>query len=202
MPAIADGALLSPDDAVHFVAAGADSSLNHVVRFAPGVDRVVAAKRLETAIGFPLTRPAVPDEIRRIRDVRFLPWVVVGFLALSSLVAVGYFLVVASTRRRRSMAVLRTLGMEARGVRQVVTWQGLTIAVLGLLVGLPVGVLVGRALWRLVADGLGVVTSVTVPALTLVLVSIVALVIGPVLTIGPAPAAARRRPAEDLRAPD
>ena len=202
VPAVADGALLSPDDAADFVAAGADSSLKHVVRFAPGVDRVAAAKRLETEIGFPLTRPAVPDEIRRIRDVRFLPWVVVGFLALSSLVAAGYFLVVATTRRRRGMAVLRTLGMEARGVRQVVTWQGLTISVLGLLIGLPVGVLVGRALWRLVADGLGVVTAVTVPAPTLVLVAVVALAIGPVLAIGPARAAARRRPAEDLRAPD
>lgn len=202
LPPVADGALLSPADAREFAAAGASSYRTHVVRFAPEVDRRAATRRIEAMVGAPLGGPPVPDEIRRIRDVRFLPWVVVGFVCFSSLLAAGYFLVVATARRRRDLGVLRTLGMEARGVRQVVTWQGLTIAVLGLVVGLPVGIVVGRGLWRVVADALGVAPVITVPPVTLAVVVVVALAIGPVLAIGPARAAARRRPADDLRAPD
>jgi predicted lysophospholipase L1 biosynthesis ABC-type transport system permease subunit len=40
-----------------------------------------------------------------------------------------------------------------------IVWQGVTIAAAGLLVGIPIGLLAGRAAWWAVADPLGVRTN-------------------------------------------
>ena len=73
LPPVAEGALLSPADALEFAGAGAESYRTHVVRFAADTDREAATRRIEARFGAPLGGPPVPDEIRRIRDVRLPP---------------------------------------------------------------------------------------------------------------------------------
>ena len=50
------------------------------------------------------------------------------------------------------MAVLRALGMTRRQSRGVVVTQASLLAVVGLLLGVPLGLALGRTLWRVVAD--------------------------------------------------
>jgi len=96
-------------------------------------------------------------------------------------------------------ALLKTLGFRRRQVRATVAWSATTLAVVGLLVGIPAGVWLGRLAWRAVADGLGVPAVVTVPALALLLTIPAAVLLVNVVGLVPARAAARTRPAVALR---
>ena len=71
-------------------------------------------------------------------------------------------------RRRRELALLKTIGFGRRQVSATVAWQATTLAFVGLVVGIPIGLLLGRLVWQRVADGLGVETVSTVSAFGLV----------------------------------
>lgn len=49
-----------------------------------------------------------------------------------------------SVRRRRDLAVLKTLGLSRWQVQAVVAWQAVALAAAALAVGLPLGVVAGR----------------------------------------------------------
>jgi hypothetical protein len=81
-----------------------------------------------------------------------------------------------------------------------VAWQATTVAVLGLVVGVPLGVAAGRWTWGLVAGQLGVRNQPVVPMLVVAAVVVGSLVIANALASVPGQVAARTRPAEILRA--
>jgi predicted lysophospholipase L1 biosynthesis ABC-type transport system permease subunit len=60
--------------------------------------------------------------------------------------------------------VLRTLGFVRRQVGWTLAVQATAVSVVGLVVGLPLGVALGRSGWNLVASGLSVVRQPVVPA--------------------------------------
>jgi ABC-type antimicrobial peptide transport system permease subunit len=80
-----------------------------------------------------------------------------------------------------------------------VAWQATTLAVAGLFVGVPLGIVVGRLAWSLVAGGLGVATDATVPALAVIALIPAALIVANLVAAFPARSAARTRPAVVLR---
>ena len=171
-----------------------------VGRLAPGVERAAAVRTIKRMPGIEDAGTAtLPVEIDRLRQVDQLPIVLAAFLALLAVAAVGHALVTAVRRRRRDLAILRTLGFSRGQVRATVAWQATTLALVGLVFGIPLGILVGRAVWRVVADGLGVSTTATVPTLAVLLIVPAALVLANLLALLPARAAARTRPAAVLR---
>jgi ABC-type lipoprotein release transport system permease subunit len=92
------------------------------------------------------------------------------------------------------LAVLKTLGFSPRQVRATIAWQATTLAAIGLLVGVPVGVFVGVQIWRRVAESLGV--ALTTPArLSLIALIPLALFLVSAIAFAPARTAARLRPA-------
>jgi predicted lysophospholipase L1 biosynthesis ABC-type transport system permease subunit len=58
-------------------------------------------------------------------------------------------------RRRRDLAVLKTLGFVRGQVSAAVAWQATTVALVALAVGLPLGVALGRWSWSLLIDRIG-----------------------------------------------
>ena len=56
----------------------------------------------------------------------------------------------------RAAASLLRGRRAATGVRLIVAAQATTVSVLGLLIGVPLGLVIGRAVWRVVAGDLGV----------------------------------------------
>ena len=93
-----------------------------------------------------------PSDVVNLRTVRSLPSLMGLFLALLAIGAVGHALVTAVHRRGHDMAVLRVLGLTGPQVRATVAWQATTLAVVGLLFGIPLGLALGRTLWRVVAE--------------------------------------------------
>ena len=64
-------------------------------------------------------------------------------------------------RRRRDLALLKTLGFTRRQLAATVAWQS-TIAVgIGVIIGVPLGIVAGRALWTAFAHELHVVPQPT-----------------------------------------
>ncbi len=135
--------------------------LNHLglLTLRPGADPRVVIPRLAQAaksVGagrflFPDVAQ-VPKQLAEIQGVRVLPVVLGGFLALLAVGAVGHALATAVRRRRYDVAVLRALGMTRWQSRGVVVTQATVLAIAGLLFGVPLGLALGRTLWRVVAD--------------------------------------------------
>jgi ABC-type lipoprotein release transport system permease subunit len=161
-----------------------------------GADALVSEYRSEGIDG---GTPLFPSRVKNLREVGSLPWLMAGFLAMLALTAVGHALVLSVRARRQELAVLRAIG-AVRGQVASAVWSQATITVLaGSVVGLPLGVAIGRQTWALIADGLGVVDSSVFAWLILgaVVVGVVGVV--NVVATGPAMIAARLRPAVALR---
>jgi ABC-type lipoprotein release transport system permease subunit len=95
--------------------------------------------------------------------------------------------------------LLKTVGFGRRQVGATIAWQATTLAVVGLVAGIPIGLLIGREVWRRAADNLGVATGSTMPTLALVVTGVSALVLVNVIAFVPGRAASRTRPAVALR---
>jgi ABC-type antimicrobial peptide transport system permease subunit len=123
-----------------------------------------------------------------------------GFLALLALGAVGHALVTAVRRRRHDIAVLRALGMTRRQSRTTVITQATVVSLIGLAVGAPLGVALGRTIWRYVADTTFMHYVPPVAAAALALVIPVTLVAAVLLAVWPGRTAASLPVADVLRA--
>ena len=205
MPGLSDPSPLA--DAAVFTAPGlarlgdSNGGWNLVATFAPDVARARAVHRLQelaAADEGPLA-PKVPVEIDRVQRINGLPIALAVFVAAVALVAVGFALITAVRRRRRDLAVLKTLGFDRGQVRMTVAWQATTVAAIGLLLGIPLGLALGRVVWHLVADELGVAGTPSWPVLAIALLVPVALVAVNLMAALPAHRAARTRPAVVLR---
>lgn len=127
-------------------------------------------------------------------------------LALALAVAAGAVLSLALTllasvrRRRRELALLKTLGLTRRQVMAAVAWQASVILVVAALIGVPLGAAAGHWAWAAFATSLGAVPVTVVPVPALLAGIVVLLVAGNLLAAGPGAVAARTPPAAVLRA--
>ena len=74
-----------------------------------------------------------------------------GLLATLALGTLAHALLTSIRRRRRELAVLKTLGFVGGQVRSAVRWQSLTMTGIAAVVGVPAGIASGRWLWLLFA---------------------------------------------------
>jgi putative ABC transport system permease protein len=204
--AVADGAVFT-GTALNRLTTAADSSSAQelLVRFRPGVDNEAAAARIRRLPGIgAFQEPGVvavapPLEVERLDQINRMPFVLGVFLAVVGAVAVGHLLVTSVRRRRRDFAVLKSMGFTRRQVLTTVSWQATTVAAAGLLAGLVLGIIAGSLMWRAVANRVGVLPTVAIPAGILVGVSVATIVVVNVIAAVPARSAARTRPAVALR---
>ena len=80
-----------------------------------------------------------------------LPVALALLLTLLAIGTVAHTLVTSVRRRRRELAILKTIGFVTRQVRATVAWQATAIAGASLAVGLPLGIAAGRSAWSLFA---------------------------------------------------
>jgi putative ABC transport system permease protein len=170
------------------------------VRLDPGSDRRRAIARLEhdfpNAVVFPLKQP----DLTNLERVSYLPGLLAGLVALLALGTIAHTLITSVRRRRRDLAILKTLGFGSGQVSQTLAWQATTFALVAGLIGVPLGIAGGRWAWRLLAQQLGVATGPVVPPLPVLAIAVGALLAANVVAAGPGWLAARTRPAVTLRA--
>ncbi len=128
-----------------------------------------------------------------------IPLALSGLLALAAIGTLVHVLVTSIRRRRRDLAVLKTLGFVRRQVSATVAWQASTLAAIALLIGLPVGVAVGRWGWTLFANAIGVLPVPVVDLPPLLVAIPVTLLLANLIALIPGRLAAATRPAAVFR---
>ncbi len=121
-------------------------------------------------------------------------------LAGAAVLSLALTILAAVRRRRRELALLKTLGMTRRQLRGIVAWQTTLTLLAAAAAGIPLGIAAGRWAWEAYSGSLGIVPAPLVPAGILLAGLGGLLVAGNVLTSGPAMIAARTAPAAVLRA--
>ena len=169
-----------------------------LVSFTPGADRSATLARIESEFPGVVLRANRPADIENLRRVDHLPGLLAALFALIALLTVGNTLVNSVRRRRRDLAVLRTMGFVRRQVSSVVAWQATVVAVVAIVLGLPLGVAAGRSAWNLVTDRLGLPADAIVPGGLLVAVAAVTLIAANLVAVGPGILATRTPPATIL----
>ena len=144
----------------------------------------------------PTQRPA---EIVNYRTMGTLPAILSGGLAAGAVAALGLTLVTSVRRRRRDFALLKTLGFTRRQLAAAIAWQSTIIIAIGLIAGVPLGIAAGRWLWLLFAGELSAVPDPVIPAASIALAALAALVLANLVAALPGRSAARTRAALVLR---
>lgn len=169
--------------------------------WAAGTDVEAATRefgdRFNQTVG--ISGPDAPIEIANFGQVDGMPAILSALVALIAVAALVHALVTTVRRRRRDLAILKTLGFERAQVWGTVAWQATTMAMLALAVGLPLGVAAGRWMWLLFAGNLGIVPEPVIPLLAVLLVVPAAIVVANLVAALPGRVAARTRPALVLR---
>jgi ABC-type lipoprotein release transport system permease subunit len=129
-----------------------------------------------------------------------MPAILAGGLAAGAAAALSLTLVASVRRRRRDFALLKTLGFTRRQLSGAVAWQASVIVVIGLAVGVPLGVAAGRWLWLLFAHQLSAVPDPTIPAGSIALAALAALILANLVAALPGRQAARTPAGLMLRA--
>ena len=145
----------------------------------------------------PAQRPA---EIVNSGSVGGAPLTLAFALALGAAISLALALGASVRKRNRDLAVLSALGFTRRQLASTVAWQATSMVMVGLLVGVPLGVLLGRELWLVFAKQLHVVPEPTLP-IGLLLVVPAALAIGNLVAALPARAARTVRAANLTQLP-
>ena len=193
---LADGAMVHPAVVDHLGLGDGFQTL--AVGLRPGREACVSA-RLSALNGEPLSRPAPPAEVEKLKRVERLPQYLAGFLISLGIIVIVHALIVGVRRRRRDFGVLRALGFRPRDVGASVSWQAVAIALLGSVVGLFLGLLLARFMWARVAASIGVRAVPRLPLAALALAVPLAVLIAVVASLVPAGRAACLRPADILR---
>jgi ABC-type antimicrobial peptide transport system permease subunit len=133
-----------------------------------GLRRIAHQMTLPTNYGvgeLPVQRPA---EIINYRSMGTIPAILGLGLAAGAVTALCLTLLASVRRRRRDLALLKTVGFTRRQLAATVACQASVAVGIGTVVGIPIGIVVGRSLWDVFAQQIDAVAEPFVPALTIV----------------------------------
>ena len=119
------------------------------------------------------------------------PSLLAASVVAGAVVALGLTLVSSVRRRRRDLALMKTLGFTQRQLAKTVAWQASVTAIIGVVVGVPLGIALGRWLWILFARAIYAVPEPSIPGAEITLIALGALVVANVVAALPGRIAAR-----------
>lgn len=136
-----------------------------------------------TSAGFVRIQP--PANLDRLQQVGNIPWYLAVVLGALGLAGVGHAVATALRRRGVDLAIGRALGWTPRQSAAVLIWQAALISLAGGVVGAALGLLVGRGIWTVIADGLDIVVRPATP-LGIAALSVAGIVVASVVVSLPA----------------
>jgi hypothetical protein len=179
-----------------------DGSRHLLLTYAAGTDPASLEHRLEADYGVSFTPYSRPDPPGRLLQLDLMGGLLRGlgaFLIGLGMVGLVHFLGVSARRRRHDFGVLRALGFARRDLSLTMSWQAMSVVAVGVVAGVPLGVMVGRWAWLAAIGSVGMVDTPAVPGVSLVAIVVVA--VGAAGALGAVPGwfAGRRPPADALR---
>jgi ABC-type lipoprotein release transport system permease subunit len=149
--------LLGPDGEADF------APESWLVKIAPDAHRTAVLGALRQAFPSTVTGPLQPADVETLSEVTDLPVVFPVLVALLGIGTIVHALISSVRRRQHDLAILKTIGFTRRQLASVITTQATTFAAIALVVGIPLGIALGRSAWSIAANGLGVATRATIP---------------------------------------
>jgi ABC-type antimicrobial peptide transport system permease subunit len=145
-------------------------------------------------------QPVDRAEIVNYRSTGTTPTLLAVGLAPGAMTALGLTLAASVRQRRRDLALLKTLGFTRRQLLATVGLQASVAARVGVVVGVPLGIVSGRRLWTLFAREIFAVPYPSVPVGQIIIVVVGALMLATLVAIPLGLSAARTRTSLLLRA--
>ena len=145
------------------------------------------------------TEPVTPTSLVNFGEAVNFPLIFGAVLAVFGAATLMHLLVVSVSRRRREVGLLKVLGFVNGQVVSSVAWQASTLALVGIVIGVPLGLVIGQGVWRAFANNLGVVPVTVVPVLLIGGLAAGVIAVANLIALGPALASTRSTPGELLR---
>lgn len=102
---------------------------------------------------------AKPADLENLSKVEGTPLALVSLVAALGVMTIAHALMTSVRRRRRDLAILKSVGFVNGQIRAAVGVQATVLALVALLFGVPIGLIVGRAAWIAFAERQGVVAE-------------------------------------------
>ena len=155
------------------------------------LDEIATATTNNANFGVTVTGVLRPAEIVNYRSLGGTPVFLGAGLAAGAVAALALTLLASVRRRRRDLALLKTLGFTGPQLAAAVAWQSTIAVVIGTVVGVPFGIALGRWLWDLFARSIHAVPAPSVPVVSVSLIALGAIVLANVVAALPGRLAAR-----------
>ena len=168
------------------------------VTAAPGAVGRAAIAHLTRAYQPNAVGPAPPSGLVNFGEAVNFPLIFGVMLAIFGVATLGHLLVVSLGRRRNEMGLLKALGLRSGQVAAAVFWQSITVAIVGIVIGAPLGAALGRLTWSAFATNVGVVPVPIVDFWWLGALVVGVAVGSALLALAPAIIASRTRPSRLL----
>ena len=173
------------------------------VRFRPGVDVADLPREARNLFFFDdetdVILGARPLDLVNLSKVTGAPLALSGLVGLLGIATIAHALTTSVRRRRRDLAILKTIGFVKSQIWAAVVAQATTLAVAALLIGIPLGLVLGRTAWLSFANGQGVVPEVNVGLAPMLALIPLTLLLANMVAALPGSAAAKLTPASVLR---
>ncbi|HEX3713939.1 MAG TPA: FtsX-like permease family protein [Trebonia sp.] len=175
-----------------------------LVKFRPGINPAAGVSALSARVGrlgpFAVTPPDTPADLVNFGELEDLPLLIGLALGGLALLTVAHLLLTGVPRHRRDLAVLRALGFTGGQVRATVSWMAVTMAVVALTFGVPLGIACGRFAWLLFAGQLGIQPVLVLSPVSFTVLAAAGVILAVAVAAVPGLSASRARPAAVLRA--
>jgi hypothetical protein len=165
----------------------------------PAAGLSALSARLARLGPFAVAAPSTPADLVNFGQLEDLPLLIGLSLSALALLTVAHLLFTSVRRRRRDFAVLRVLGFTGRQVRATVSWMAVTVAVVALALGVPLGIVAGRLAWLFFAGQLGIQPAIVLAPAPLAGLAAAGILLAVAVAAVPGAAAGRARPAVVLR---
>jgi hypothetical protein len=165
---------------------------NYLVRATRGHVGKIALLKLARLYSTSVQFPMAPTNLVNFGQAVNFPLILSLVIILFGLATLVHVLVVSLVRRANESQILVAIGFVRQQVALTFVWQALAIALIAIIVGIPLGVALGRFSWRVFADNLGVVPMPVVAVRAISLIGIGTLVSTLLLAAWPALVASRR----------
>jgi putative ABC transport system permease protein len=105
--------------------------------------------------GLTAVPPPAPPGVRNLQQIDGMPTVIVVLVALLAFAALAHALTTMSHIQNRQLAVLRALGLRPYQRLEVLACAALSVVLVGLAIGVPLGLALERWLWSTLAEHIG-----------------------------------------------
>ena len=147
------------------------------VRFRDGIDESAAIDKLTGEAdqiadygGIAVSRVQRSAEIVNADEISGASSLLATAIAASAVASFALALASLVRRRRRDLALLKALGFSGRQLSATVAAHATSTVVTGLVVGVPLGIVLGRITWNLFAHQLDVLAEPALPTVGIVVI--------------------------------